>query len=87
MIFLSFGRFKKKPAREVSAQITKILEDIKKSGIRVLGFYWTLGRYDTVMILEAPNENEAMKLSIGAADTVTTETMVAIPREEAIQLL
>ena len=87
MIFISFGRFKKKPAKEVSVQVTKMLEDIKKSGIKILGFYWTLGRYDTVLILEAPNEKEAMKWSIGAADTVTTETMVAIQREEAIKLL
>jgi uncharacterized protein with GYD domain len=87
LIFISFGRFRKKPAKEVSVQVTKMLEDMKKRGIKILGFYWTLGRYDTVMILEAPNEKEAMRLSIDAADTVTTETMVAIPREEAIKLL
>lgn len=86
MIFISFGRFKKKPTKETSAQVTKMLEDIWKSGIKILGFYWTLGRYDTVMIFEAPNEKEAMKLSIDASDIVTTETMVAIPREEAINL-
>jgi uncharacterized protein with GYD domain len=64
-----------------------MLEELKKKKIKILGFYWTLGRYDTVMILEAPNEKEAMKISIEAADTVATETMVAIPREEAIKLL
>ena len=87
LIFISFGRFRKKPSKETSAGISKMLEDIKQKGIRIIGFYWTLGRYDTVMILEAPNEKEAMKLSIGAADVVTTETMVAMPREEAIKLL
>jgi uncharacterized protein with GYD domain len=87
LIFISFGRFKKKPAKEVSAHVTKMLEDLKKRKIKILGFYWTLGRYDTVLILEAPNEREAMKISIEAADTVATETMVAIPREEAIKLL
>jgi uncharacterized protein with GYD domain len=87
LIFINFGRFKKKPAKEVSAHVTKMLEDMKKRKIKILGFYWTLGRYDTMMILEAPNEKEAMKLSINAADVMTTETMVAIPREEAIKLL
>jgi uncharacterized protein with GYD domain len=47
----------------------------------------TLGRFDTVLIFEAPNERIAMELSIGAADVVTTETLVAVPREEAIKLL
>ena len=87
MIFISFGRFKKKPTIETSAQVTKMLEDMWKSGIKVLGFYWTLGRYDTVMILDAVDEKRVMKLSIGASDIVATETMVAIPREEAISLL
>lgn len=87
MIFISFGRFRKKPAKETSAGVTKMLDDMKKRGIKILGFYWTLGRYDTVLILEAPDEKEAMKLSIDAADVVTTETLVAIPREEAIKLL
>jgi uncharacterized protein with GYD domain len=87
LIFISFGRFKKRPSKETSAGVSEMLNDLKKKGIKVVGFYWTLGRYDTVMILEAPNEKEAMKLSIDAADVVSTETMVAIPREEAIKLL
>jgi uncharacterized protein with GYD domain len=64
-----------------------MLEDFKKHDIKILGFYWTLGRYDTVMIFEAPNEKIAMEMSINAADVVSTETMVAVPREEAIKLL
>ena len=87
MIFITFGRLKKKPTKETSTGVTKMLEDFKKHNIKILGFYWTLGRYDTVMIFEAPNEKVAMEMSINAADVVATETMVAIPREEAIKLL
>jgi uncharacterized protein with GYD domain len=87
LIFVSFGRLKKKPTKETSAGVTKMLEDFKKHSIKILGFYWTLGRYDTVMIFEAPNEKVAMEMSISAADVVSTETMVAIPREDAIKLL
>ena len=64
-----------------------MLEDMKNKGIKIIGFYWTLGRYDTVMILEAPTEKDALKVAIDAADVVATETMVAIPREEAVKLL
>jgi len=78
---------RKKPGKELAAQATKILEDMEKKGIKVLGWYWTLGRYDTVIIAEAPNEKVAMKLAIEVADFVDTETLVAIPREEAIKLL
>ena len=83
MIFVSLGKFRRKPSAETSSATNKMLEDMKKMGIKVTGFYWTLGRYDTVLIFEAPDEKEAMKLAINASDLVATETMVAIPREEA----
>lgn len=78
---------KKKPTAETSAGVSKMLEDMKNKGIKIIEFYWTLGRYDTVMILEAPTEKDALKVAIDAADVVATETMVAIPREEAVKLL
>jgi len=49
--------------------------------------YWTLGRYDAVSIIEAPTEKDAMKSLLPLVDLVDTETMVAVPRDEAIQLL
>jgi len=59
----------------------------KKEGIKFLGFYWTLGRYDTVVIMEAPDEKTAMKANLSVSDLVSTETMVAVPIEEAIKLV
>ena len=59
----------------------------KKEGIKILSFYWTLGRYDTVFIMEAPDEKTAMKANIMVGDIVSTETMVGVPREEAIKLV
>jgi len=53
----------------------------------VLNWYWTLGRYDTVFIFEAETEKDALKLSADIAEWVATETLVAIPRQEAITLL
>jgi len=78
---------RKKPSKEVSGQATKTVEELKKRGIKILAWYWTLGRYDTVLIFEALNEKEAMKAAIGVADFVATETLVALKREEAIKLL
>jgi len=78
---------RKKPSKEASGQATKTVEELKKRGIKILAWYWTLGRYDTVLIFEALNEKEAMKAAIGVADFVATETLVALKREEAIKLL
>ena len=53
----------------------------------MLNWYWTLGRYDAVVVFEALSEKEAMKMSIEISDWVKTETLVAIPRAEAVKLL
>ncbi|MEM2873636.1 MAG: GYD domain-containing protein [Nitrososphaerales archaeon] len=87
MIFINLGKIRKKPDKKGAGDATKIVEEFKKKGIKVLNWYWTLGRYDTVFIFEAASEKEAMKLSIDISEFVATETLVAIPRQEAVKLL
>ena len=87
MIFVNLGKFRKKPSKEEAGDTARIVEEFRKKGIKVLNWYWTLGRYDTVFIFEAASEKEALKMSIDIAEWVATETLVAIPREEAIKLL
>jgi uncharacterized protein with GYD domain len=87
LIFVNLGKFRKKPDKETAGDTNKIMEDYKKKGINVLNWYWTLGRYDTVFIFEAENEKDALKLSADISEWVATETLVAIPRQEAITLL
>lgn len=87
MIFVMLAKDKKKPTKELTAKGTEILGELKKKGIKILGFYWTLGRYDDVIIFEAPTEKDAMKLAFDVKDYVDTETLVAIPREEGLKLL
>jgi len=67
-------------------QFTKKLEELEKQGIK-MRVYWTLGRYDAVSIIEAPTEKDAMKILLPFQDLVDSETMVAVPRKEAIKLL
>ena len=87
MIFISLGKMRKKPSKELTGQATKVMDELKNRGIKIIGWYWTLGRYDTAVIFEAENEKEALKMSLAVADFVATETLVAIHREEAIKLL
>jgi uncharacterized protein with GYD domain len=51
---------------------------------KVEGFYLTLGRYDIVLIMDAPNPEVVAKLilKIASQGTVTTETFPAFPEEE-----
>jgi uncharacterized protein with GYD domain len=87
MIFITLSKFRKKPTKEMTAEVTKIVQSMAEMGVKILSFYWTLGRYDTVVIMEAPDEKTAMKANIRVSDIVATETMVAVSREEAIRLV
>ena len=63
-----------------------MFDEAKKKGSN-FRVYWTLGRYDSVFFIEAPTEKDAMKMLLDCQLMVNTETMVAVPREEALKLL
>jgi uncharacterized protein with GYD domain len=54
-------------------------EMAKKSGASVKDLYWTLGQYDAVTILEAPDDMTAtvLALSLGKLGNVRTQTLPA----------
>ncbi len=87
MIFISLCRFREKLTKEMLAQGEKLMEELPGMGCEVKSFYWTLGRYDAVCIHEAPDEKTAMKVSILFGDIQSTETLVAVPAEEAAKLI
>ena len=86
MLFITLTKWKQTPTKEMVDGATKTFEEIEKQGIK-FHVYWTLGRYDAIAIIEAPTEKDAMKMLLGFQDIVDTETMIAVPREEAIKLL
>ena len=88
MFFITLSKFRKKPTKEMTSEVSKIMRLItEKEGVKILSFYWTLGKYDTVVTMDAPDEKTAMKVNLMVNDFVSTETMVAVSREEAIKLL
>ena len=89
MIFITLSKWKQAPTKAMVArleQATKTFAALEKQGIKIQ-VYWTLGLYDGVTIIEAPTEKDAMKVLLQFQDVVSSETMVAIPREEALKLV
>lgn len=60
-----------------------------KVGARVKDVYRTMGRYDLVAIVEAPDDvtMSAILYSVGSLGNVRTETLRAFTRQEADQAL
>ena len=88
MKFISLVRWKKKITKESIAQNLKCMKyEAAKEGIKMIEIYWTLGRYDAIAIMEAPNEKAVMKMSVRRGECMSIETLVAIPAEEARKLV
>jgi uncharacterized protein with GYD domain len=60
-----------------------------KAGCNVKDLYWTLGHFDLVSIVEAPDAAAATSLSlaVGSLGNVRTETLTAFSAEEFGRIL
>ena len=72
------------PKRQKQAE-----EIIKSTGGKLLGLYYTMGKYDWVSIVEGPSIEAAMKalFIFGKGGTNRTRTMVAVTAEEANKII
>ena len=61
----------------------------KKVGAKVRDLFWTIGRYDVALILEAPDDETmtVFGLSAGKLGNVRTETLRAFSQAEIGQIL
>lgn len=57
----------------------------ESSGAKLVDFYLTMGRYDAVVVSEAPDDETIAKLALaaGGRGNVHTETLRAFTEEEA----
>jgi len=70
--------------KDTTKRADAVKDAAKKFGANMTQIYWTLGHYDLVAIIEAPDDKSAtgFALAIGAAGNVRTETLRAFTKEE-----
>jgi uncharacterized protein with GYD domain len=61
---------------------------LEKMGVRLLGAYALLGRYDMIFIYEAPDEKVAMSLALTSStgSYLPSETWTAVPLKDFAKL-
>ncbi len=67
------------------AEAVKYLKELKPpQGIAIHEVYFTLGRYDGMLVFDAPDVKTAMNfiMEMGFATDYTVETLTAIPAKE-----
>lgn len=79
----------RKTIKQRPGRIKEVNKEIEAMGIKVLGQYAVLGPYDFVTLLEAPNNEAVLKMSVelGSRGTVQLITLPAIPVDEFIKTL
>ena len=65
-------------------RVGEVNKEVEQIGAKVLAQYATLGQYDFVTVVEAPDENTMAKVSVelGSRGTMTSQTLSAIPAED-----
>lgn len=66
------------------SRVAEVNKEVEQIGARVVAQYATLGQYDFVTVVEAPDEKTMAKVSVelGSRGTMSSQTLAAIPAEE-----
>ena len=78
----------RKNVKETVKRAAEVRKRNEERGFKVLGHYWTTGRYDLVTVVDAPSE-EAMAaglMGIAEAGNVSSETLRAFTDAEMGQI-
>lgn len=78
-----------KTVKNNPARVQEVNQEVEQLGVKVLHQWATLGQYDFVSVVEAPDERTMAKVSVelGSRGTTTSQTLSAIPAEEFVSSL
>jgi len=79
----------RKAAADLPERVAQVNQRIQQAGGKVHGNYLTMGRFDQVAVIEAPDDETVAKLALVVAGrgNAVTETMRAFTMEEMKKLL
>ncbi len=90
--YVSLLQFTDQGIRNVKDSIKRAVAataEAEKMGAKVTDAFWTMGAYDVVLLLDAPDDEtvSAFSLKIGSLGNVKSQTMRAFRREEMESIL
>jgi uncharacterized protein with GYD domain len=90
--YIVLGQFTDQGIRSVkdtAKRASAVREAARKFGATVKSLYWTLGAYDVVTVVDAPNDESvaALLFSIGSLGNVRTQSLKAFEADEVERIL
>lgn len=75
--------------KDTTKRADAVREAAKKFGCNMTQLYWTLGQYDLVSVIEAPNDESAtaFALAISAAGNIRMQSLRAFAKDEMNKIL
>ena len=91
-MYVSLLQFTEQGIRNVKDTIKRAAAataEAEKMGAKVTDSFWTMGAYDVVLLLDAPDDEtvSAFTLKLGSLGNVKSQTMRAFRREEMESIL
>jgi uncharacterized protein with GYD domain len=85
--YILLGKYTEQGIRNIKQgpqRVDAARQAIEAAGGKMVGFYLTLGQYDFVSVLEAPDDvvYTSAILSIASGGNISTQTMKAFPEDE-----
>jgi uncharacterized protein with GYD domain len=75
--------------KETTKRAKSFREMAEKAGVKAREILWSMGRYDFVWVIDAPDDETVSRLTLGLGmlGNVTTETLKAFSAQEMDQIL
>ena len=75
--------------KETTIRAQSFKEAAEKMGVNVKEILWTMGRYDLVLVIDAPNDEtiSLLALGLGMGGNAKTETLKAFSTQAMDQIL
>jgi uncharacterized protein with GYD domain len=75
--------------KDTSKRSESATAEAEKMGVKITNIFWTMGAYDVVVLLDAPNDEtvSAFSLKMGSLGNVKSQTMRAFRVEEMESIL
>ncbi|MCW4032596.1 MAG: GYD domain-containing protein [Candidatus Bathyarchaeota archaeon] len=87
MLFITLVKLRRYITKDDMDRVKAGLKESEKAGAKTLSMYFTLGRYDVVLVSDCPDEKTHMKMAMQFGDLASSESLVAIQVEEVEKLL
>jgi uncharacterized protein with GYD domain len=79
----------RKTVKSNPTRIKEVNKEVEAMGVKILAQYVTLGQYDFINILEAPNNETVAKVAmeLGSRGTLQTSTLAALTLDDFINTM